>query len=218
MDRMRRLASRLIKPVKKFMIIAVLVLALVMLAPRLAVMWYAEPLTFTPEAVPAERVAIVFGAGLQRNGAVTPELSERVQMAAKLYLTHKVEKLLFSGDNRFLNYNEPGAMRQYAMQLGVPKEAIVQDYAGRRTYDTCYRARAIFRVEAAILVTQEYHLPRALYICNTLGLDTVGVPADKPDTPYVYGNLREFPAVADAWWDLYVAHPVPILGQSEPIF
>ncbi len=203
---------------KTFILIAILASFIVLVVPRLAVIWYAAPRTRTLETVLPERVAIVFGAGLLRTGAVTPELSERVEMAARLYRAGKAEKLLFSGDNRFVSHNEPGAMRKYALELGVPNDAIVQDYAGRRTYDTCYRAREIFRVQAAILVTQEYHLPRALYLCHVLGVQAVGVPADQGRTPYLYGNLREFPAVAGAWWDLYVAHPVPILGPPEPIF
>ncbi len=96
-------------------------------------------------------------------------LQDRVQTAANLYFAGKVEKLLMSGDNRFVDYNEPAVMRKVALSLGVPEEAIVLDYAGRRTYDTCYRAKAIFGVTEAILVTQAFHLPRAIYLCNRLG-------------------------------------------------
>ncbi len=218
MNRNEGLHSRLLKAARTFFIIALVVIAVVLLIPRIVVVTYAAPRTLTLDTVSTERVAIVFGAGLQRTGTVSPELSERVETAAQLYFAHKVEKLIFSGDNRTVNHNEPGAMRKYAMQLGVPNDAIVLDYAGRRTYDTCYRARAIFQVRAAILVTQDYHLARALYTCNLLGVQAVGVPANKTNSPYLYGNLREFPAVAGAWWDLYVAHPVPVLGRVEPIF
>jgi len=78
-----------------------------------------------------------------------------------------------SGDNRFVEYNEPEAMRQVALSLGVPDQDIVLDYAGRRTYDSCYRAKEIFGVREAILVTQKFHLARALFLCNALGLDGV---------------------------------------------
>jgi SanA protein len=138
-----------------------------------------------------------------------------------LYFDGKVEKLLMSGDNRFLYYNEPGVMRELALSLGVPDEAIVLDYAGRRTYDTCYRVKAIFGVTEAILVTQGFHLPRALYLCNHLGVDSVGVAAEIQ--PYrkstvLYWNLRELIATAAALWDVHVAHPVPVLGDPELIF
>ena len=111
-------------------------------------------------------VVIVFGAGLRRDGTPTTVLRDRVETAAELYRQGKVEKLLMSGDNRFVDYNEPEAMRQYALQLGIPDEDIVLDYAGRRTYDTCYRAGAIFGVKKVILVTQLFHLPRAIYLAT----------------------------------------------------
>jgi len=176
---------------------------------------------FSPEAVPAGRVAIVFGAGLTRSGFPTAVLQDRVAMAAQLYFSGKVEKLLLSGDNRFIYHNEPGAMRQYALLLGVPDDAMVLDYAGRRTYDTCYRAKAIFGVSRAILVTQGFHLPRALYLCNALGVQAQGVPSDLRHyrtSSVLYWNLRELFASAAALWDVHVAHPVPVLGEPEPIF
>jgi len=132
-----------------------------------------------------------------------------------------VEKLLFSGDNRFVDYNEPEAMRQLALSLGVPSEAIVRDYAGRRTYDTCYRAKAIFGVDDAILVTQAFHMPRALYLCNQLGVDSVGVTSDLRTyrkLTLLYWNLRELVATAAALWDVHISHPIPVLGNQEPIF
>lgn len=169
---------------------------------------------------PAERVAIVFGAGLRRNGTPTSILYDRVATAAELYRQGKVEKLLLSGDNRFADYNEPGAMRQAALALGVPDAAIVLDYAGRRTYDTCYRAKEIFGVTRALLVTQNFHLPRALMICEGLGLEAAGVSADRRaylKRAAIVWNLRELFATAAAWWDVHVTHPVPVLGERIPI-
>ena len=166
-------------------------------------------------------MAIVFGAGLWRNGTATPVLTDRVQLAATLFFTGKVEKLLMSGDNRFVDYNEPAVMREVALTLGVPENAIVLDYAGRRTYDTCYRAKAIFGVTEAILVTQAFHLPRAIYECNQLGLDSTGVPADLRVyrlSSMIYWNTRELLATVAALWDVNVSHPVPVLGDPEPIF
>jgi len=170
---------------------------------------------------PARRVAIVFGAGLWHDGSPTPILRDRVATAVQLYFSGEVEKLLLSGDNRVVDYNEPAAMRQVALELGMPAEAIVLDYAGRRTYDTCYRAQAIFGLHNAILVTQKFHLPRALFICNATGLDAVGVPADQQvyrKSSLLYWNLREIIASAGAFWDVYIKHPVPVLGKFEPIF
>ncbi|MFZ5920669.1 MAG: SanA/YdcF family protein [Chloroflexota bacterium] len=194
---------------------------LTVLLLRLVTGIYAASRTHALEDAPAERVAIVFGAGLWRDGSPTPVLRDRVATAAELYFSGKVEKLLMSGDNSEVTYNEPEAMRQYALSLGVPDEDIVLDYAGRRTYDTCYRARAIFGVESAILVTQKFHLPRAIFLCNALGVTGVGVEADRryylKRSRFIW-NLRELPATAGAFVDVYLTKPLPILGKQEPIF
>ena len=188
---------------------------------RLATGVYAHSKTYAAAEVPTRPVAIVFGAGLWRNGTATPVLQDRVQTAANLYFAGKVKKLLMSGDNRFVDYNEPAVMRQLALSLGVPDGAIVLDYAGRRTYDTCYRAKAIFGVNEAILVTQAFHLPRAIYLCDHLGVDSVGVDADLriyPKSSLLYWNARELLATVAALWDFNIGHPVPVLGDKEPIF
>ena len=195
--------------------------ALLLLAARAWVVWRASPYIVSPEKAPARRVAIVFGAGLWRDGSPTPVLRDRVATAADLYFRGQAQKLLFSGDNRFINYNEPEAMRRYALSLGVPNDAIVLDYAGRRTYDTCYRARAIFGVRKALLVTQRFHLARAVYTCRALGVDAIGIPADRRryrTLPYLYWNAREVLASARALLDVHLTHPLPVLGKFEPIF
>jgi SanA protein len=189
--------------------------------PRLILVLYAKPRIFSIKDVMPRRIAIVFGAGLWRDGTPTPVLRDRVQTAANLYFERKVEKLLLSGDNRFVDYNEPEAMRQYALSLGVPDEAMVLDYAGRRTYDTCYRARDIFGVDSAILVTQGFHLPRAIFLCNMLGVEGVGVPADVQyyrKISRAYWTFREVLATLGAINDIFYKKPLPVLGDPEPIF
>lgn len=189
--------------------------------PRLITEFGAKGKIYTVDSVQNARVAIVFGAGLQRDGTPSPVLKDRVEAAAQLYFAGKVEKLLMSGDNRFVDYNEPGAMQTYAISLGVPEKDIVLDYAGRRTYDTCYRAYHIFGVKDAILVTQRYHLPRALFTCNGIGLNSTGVPANlryyRKYSRLVW-NTRELPATLVALWQVWVSHPLPVMGDPEPIF
>ncbi len=170
--------------------------------------------------VAEEDAAIVFGAGLLRDGTPSPILKDRVSTAAQLYFAGKVQKLLMSGDNRYVDYNEPASMRAYALELGVPDEAIVMDFAGRRTYDTCYRAKNIFGLNQAILVTQQYHLSRALFTCNGIGLQAVGIPADmRTYHPHslTYWTLREIPATLVALWQVWISHPLPVMGDPEPI-
>jgi SanA protein len=193
---------------------------LIVFLPRLITGVYATERMYQQPGAPARRVAIIFGAGLRRDGTPTAMLRDRVLTGAELYFSGRVEKLLMSGDNRFVDYNEPESMRQFALSLGIPDDAIVLDYAGRRTYDTCYRAKAIFGVESALLVTQDFHLPRALFLCNMLGLDTVGVEATHcywNGSPFVWDVREQFATLA-AFLDLYVSNPLPVLGNPEPMF
>src|SRR5512133_1816391 len=181
----------------------------------------AAPETFSISNAPARRVAIVFGAEVKKDGTPSVILKDRVETAVALYKSGKVEKLLMSGDNRFEDYNEPESMRQYALTLGMPDSDIVLDYAGRRTYDTCYRAKEIFGVDSAVLVTQAFHLPRSLFLCKAFGMDAVGVESEN----YYYlkrsrliWNTRELLATVQSVLDVYLLKPLPVLGDPEPIF
>jgi len=179
---------------------------------------YASSIYQATQTVPERAVALVFGAGYWPDGTPSDVMRDRVEAAVRLYSAGRVDKVLFSGDNRFVDYNEPAKMAEYALSLGLPAEVMVLDYAGRRTYDSCYRAREIFGVSEAVLVTQRYHLPRALYTCGQLGLEAVGYAADQ--RPYVHLGVywtREIPALWLAWWETSVTHPVPVLGDPIPI-
>jgi vancomycin permeability regulator SanA len=194
---------------------------LLILLPRAVTSLYSMNRIYPTETAPIEKVAIVFGAGLRRDGTPTAILRDRVETAADLYFRGKVQKILMSGDNRFEYYNEPGAMRQYALSLGVPDTAIALDYAGRRTYDTCYRARAIFGVNDALLVTQGFHMPRALFLCNALGINAYGIEANHNryrKFSLLIWNVREQVATVGAFLDVYVKNPLPVLGVPEPLF
>jgi SanA protein len=212
---------RIFRIISRLLLSLIALGALLLFIPRLITSLHAINRIYSVQTAPIRRAAIVFGAGLWRDGSPTPVLSDRVATAADLYFAGKVEKILMSGDNRFVDYNEPGAMHAYAVQLGVPEEAIVLDYAGRRTYDTCYRAKAIFGLQEAILVTQNFHLPRALYTCSQLGMDVVGVSSDRriyQRRAFAYWNLRELLATLTAIWEVHVSRPLPVLGKPEPIF
>lgn len=212
--------KKIIKFSTRFALILSLLVLLGLLFPKLIVWLFASPRIFTKEGVPAGRVAIVFGAGLRYDGTPTAILRDRVQTAVQLYQLGKVNKLLMSGDNRVVDYNEPEAMRQYALGLGIPDEDIVLDYAGRRTYDTCYRASAIFQVNTAVLITQDFHLPRAIFLCNWFGVESVGVESNNNyyrKISHFIWNTRELFATSQAVWDVYALKPVPVLGEPEPI-
>lgn len=147
------------------------------------------------QAIPQRHVAIVFGAGLNQSGQPSAMLYDRVATAVDLYNGGKVSKLLMTGDNSTLDYNEVEAMRQSALQLGVPDKDIILDYAGFNTWDSCYRAREVFSLAEATLVTQRFHLPRAIYTCNHLGVKSIGITADRQPYPTLSNEAREYAAL-----------------------
>ena len=170
--------------------------------------------------VPAHRVAIVFGALVYRNGTLSPILQDRVDGGVALYKAGKVQKLLLSGDNHTNDYNEVHDMQLYAIAQGVPSGDITLDYAGFSTYDSCYRAVHIFGLSDAILVTERYHAPRAVYTCRSLGMDAVAYALPDfekyPDLRVSYSS-REYLADIKAWFMTHVTYPeAEIMGQKEP--
>lgn len=198
-----------------------LICLFILIITRIIFLLNAASQTFSSADAPVKQIAIVFGAALTRTGTPSAVLRDRVNTAADLYKNGKVQKLLMSGDNRFENYNEPESMRQYALTLGIPDSDIVLDYAGRRTYDTCYRAKEIFGIDTAILVTQGFHMPRALFLCDSFGIESAGVESDN----YYYlkrsrliWNIRETFATVQALLDVYILQPIPVLGEPEYIF
>jgi SanA protein len=207
----------------KIVLIAVVLLIAVPLLLRAVVALRFRSDAYTAQSAPPHRVAIIFGARVYPNGKLSPMLADRVATGVDLYRSGKAEVLLMTGDNSMPDYDEPGAMKRAALQMGVPESAVVVDDAGRRTYDSCYRARAIFGVSDAILVSQNFHLDRALMLCNALGVTAIGVAADtqRPSgygwPSITYSRLREFPAVFVGVIDLLLK-PTPILGEPLPIF
>lgn len=169
---------------------------------------------------PEKPVAIVFGAAVYANGRLSPMLRDRVETAVQLYHAGKVQRLLLSGDNSTPEYNEPTAMMAYAVERGVPASAIQPDYGGRRTYDSCYRARHIFQVEQAVLVTQEFHLPRAMFTCAGLGIDATGVIADQRayhPRSLAWSESREVAAQLRALYDILRRRPAAVMGEPIPL-
>ncbi|KRE38386.1 hypothetical protein ASG73_05415 [Janibacter sp. Soil728] len=166
---------------------------------------------------PDRSVAIVLGAGLTEEGRPTPFLEGRLDIARQLYEQGSVDAILVSGDNRTHAYDEPTAMRDHLVEAGVPTDRVVMDFAGRDTYDTCVRAKRIFEVPDAIIVSQSYHVPRAVAVCNAIGLDTVGVGDDSARRftgPYRAGEQREYLANVKATLDV-LSRRDPVLGDVE---
>jgi len=186
----------------------VLALGASSLALSLPQLWAAQAargrVTEHIDAVPERPVALVLGAGLDTNGFPTLMLADRVRAAVDLYRRGAVSHLLMSGDNSRADYDEPTSMRRLALEAGVPAENITLDFAGFSTFDSCVRARRIFGVQAAIVVTQDFHAARAVATCRGAGIDAVGFA--QSTAGYAASDVRalktrERAAVIKALWD-----------------
>ncbi|MEV6111508.1 ElyC/SanA/YdcF family protein [Streptomyces sp. NPDC052109] len=170
----------------------------------------------TAADAPRAQVAVVFGAGLW-NGEPSPYLAHRLDAAAELYRAGRVEVVLVTGDNSRRDYDEPDAMRAYLKKHGVPDKRIVSDYAGFDTWDSCVRARRIFGVDRAVLISQGFHIRRAVALCEAAGVDSYGVGVDaKHDVTWYYGGTREVFAAGKAVLDAVFRPDPTFLGPKEP--
>lgn len=185
----------------RFLILISLVAVIFTLPRWILNLHYAQSISESDDA-PTGPVAIVFGAGLRRDGRPTTVLADRVQTAVQLFKDGKVEQLLLSGSSHADDYDETRAMRDYAMKLGMNADDILLDPQGDRTYLTCLRARDEFGIEKALLVSQRYHLPRALVLCETLGIEADGVASDLHTyRAQSFWTARESIATLRALWD-----------------
>jgi SanA protein len=158
---------------------------------------------------PHPRVAVVFGASIYSNGDLSPILEDRVETAIELYRARKVDKILVSGDSRHPSYNEPKTMQEYLTgKRNIAPGDVMVDFAGRSTYETCLRAKQAFGLHRVVLVSQSYHLPRALYIANQLGLDAVGMAGDLRLKQKINpASVREWAAEVKAFFNLHILPP-----------
>ncbi|MFC9331891.1 vancomycin high temperature exclusion protein [Kitasatospora sp. NPDC057015] len=169
----------------------------------------------TVESVPQAPVAVVFGAGLE-NGTPSPYLAHRLDAALELYQRQKVRAILVTGDNGRVSYDETDAMRRYLIEHGVPAIRVVGDYAGFDTWDSCTRARRIFGVERAVLVSQAFHVRRALALCQAAGVDAYAVGVQEwHDATWYYGGLREIPGAGKAALNASLRPDPALLGPRE---
>ena len=161
---------------------------------------------------------LVLGAGIRTDGSPSPMLQDRLNTGIELYQSNAAPKLLMSGDHGRKKYNEVQTMKDIALDQGVPSEDVFMDHAGFSTYDSLYRARDVFQARKVIIVTQKYHLYRALYIARSLGLDAWGVSADT--RRYRGQSQRDFREILARDKDFFVSvfKPLPkYLGDTIPI-
>ncbi|GDY33824.1 SanA/YdcF family protein [Gandjariella thermophila] len=171
----------------------------------------------TVAGVPPAPFALVLGAALDRHGRPSPVLAGRLDVAVRLYAAGKVRALLVSG-RRGAGYDEPAAMRTYLVAHGLPASAVHTDGGGLTTWDSCVRASTLFGVDRAVVVTQTFHLPRAVALCRRAGIDAYGVGHDSlADLPLVtvYGYAREVVADGKAMWSTLTYRPGSATGPGS---
>lgn len=181
------------KTVKILIIVIAALIALILVMNFIVVMSAARHILTEDECTDIDKVdcILVLGCGLYR-GKPSPMLADRLDMAIALYNQGVSDKILVSGDHGQADYDEVNVMKQYCLDNGVPSEDVFMDHAGFSTYDSMYRAGSVFQVEKCIVVTQKYHLYRAVYVGQRLGLDTYGVPAREVNyAGQLYRDVRE---------------------------
>ncbi len=196
---------------------ALFAVAAVLAVAYLSVQIRTKPYIYSSvESVPATEVAMVLGASVLPHEELSGVLQDRVDRAIELYRAGKVSKILMTGDNSTVAHNEVEPVRRYLLAAGIAPEDIFLDHAGFDTYSSMYRARDVFGVTSVTIVTQPFHLPRAVYIARALGLQAVGVEAGSGGA-YAYNTLREAPASIKAQLDLLFYRVPKYLGPQFPI-
>lgn len=172
---------------------------------------------------PPKQAVLVLGARVWENGEMSDIFKDRVQTAIDLYKSDKVEKILVSGDHGRKEYDEVNAAKKFLLEKGISPDDIFLDHAGFDTYDSLYRAKEVFKAESLIISTQDFHLPRALYIAEKLGIDACGVSSDlhryKGEQQR---ETREKLAKIKAWLDVtfmakpkFLGEPIPLSGKGQ---
>ena len=202
------------------LLLLVLVAAAAVLGGSVYVVWSARAEILSQEEAPPANLDcfLVLGCGVHADGTPTPMLRSRMTRAVELYQAGWADKLLLSGDNSRADYNEVATMKTLALEGGVPEEDIVLDHAGFSTYDSLYRARDVFLAERIVIITQEYHLSRALYLADALGLEAWGVAAaPRNDAGQIMRDAREILARDKAiLWAILQPEP-KFLGDPIPL-
>ena len=182
--------------------------------------------TISPEAATTLQGAdciLVLGCLVKNSGEPSHMLEDRLKRAVELYHAGVAPKILMSGDHGSKDYNEVQAMKQYAIEQGVPSEDIFMDHAGFSTYESCYRANAIFSADNVVIVTQGYHLYRALYIADKMGMEAYGVNADyrtyynqkMRDAREVLARVKDFFYILFRPEPTYLGEKIPISGNGD---
>lgn len=205
-------------------LILVGVLAVLVITINLVVFYSGQANLYKdPNDLPATKVGLLLGAKVHRDGRLSQMMQDRADTALSAYENGKIEKILMSGDHGTSGYDEVNTVKNYLLDKGVRAEDLFLDHAGFDTYDSVYRAKAIFGVSEMTIVTQKFHLPRAVYIANSLNIKAHGLIADKRDYAGMFWNeSREVLARSKAFLDIttgakpkFLGEPISIDGDSK---
>jgi len=183
--------------------------------------YYSTKSQFDKELEDADCI-LVLGAGI-RNNQPSPMLHDRLEKAISLYNEKKAPKIIVSGDHGKEDYNEVGVMKQYLIDAGIPSSDIFMDHAGFSTYESIYRAKHIFEAKKMIIVTQDYHLHRALYIANVFDIEAVGAPSNPRkysgqmmrDVREIVARCKDFITCITQPKPTYLGEPIPVNGNGD---
>ena len=190
-----------------------IVLFLIMLMPFFI---FAIQASVLKNSVIQSKVALILGAGIRSDGEPSWVLKSRLETGLELYKSGKVNVLLVSGDNRFNYYNEPRVMKKYLIDAGVPESDIVEDFAGRRTLDSCWRAKNVFKASSVTIVTQAFHIPRSVFLCKNVGLQTdYAIAPNGYLSTTVNGIIREVPSSFLAVFETLVDKTAQVKGEGS---
>jgi vancomycin permeability regulator SanA len=191
-------------------ILMVMAFAIMVIVVSVVQMLYASRIQSNIARVQNKPIAIVLGASVKRDHTPSDALRDRILSAVELYDQGFVDKILMSGDDGEFHIDEISVMIDTAMEAGVPSEDIWSDGHGYRTYESCSRAIHEYQITEAVIVTQRFHIARALFLCNQLGIDAIGYVADKQSYERnFYFWARDLVSSAKAFWDIYIQEPTP---------
>lgn len=208
----------LLKKILKILILLVFLGIIIVLLINYRINAFSKDKIYEVKNAPEASVAILLGAGVLSDKSLSDVLRDRALTAVELWETHKIQKILVSGDNASIYYNEVVPVQKFLIEQGVPKEIIFLDYAGFDTYDSVYRAKNIFLVQDALIISQKFHLPRSVYLCEKVGIKCAGVIADRQS--YVkesYFEGREILANVKAFFDILLDSSPHFLGETIDI-
>lgn len=207
-----------------FGVFAFIAIILLLSSCFLYIQLYSKPFIYNNiNNIPHKYTGIVLGAKVGNNGTPSNFLADRLDKAVELYKKHKISRFLLTGDHGQVSYDEVNNMKSYLLKHGIPEKDIFLDHAGFDTYDSMVRAINVFEVKEAIIVTQEFHLKRSVYIARKKGMDAYGIIADNQN----YGSLtylkfRESFACIKAFLNVvfnsnpkFLGPKIPITGESK---